>query len=247
MIFNIITIFPEMFANLSNYGVTSRAFNNNICQLFTANPRDFVTDPYRRIDDKVFGGGSGMVMKIEPLELALKSAINKQAELGVNNPLKVYLSPSGQTANQNIINDLATQDGLVLVCGRYEGVDERFVERNIDLELSIADMVVSGGEIPAMLIIDAIMRQISGVLNHEESALNDSFMNGLLDYPHYTHPREYFGNKVPEVLLSGNHKQIELWRLQMSLWRTYKRRPDLLEKRKLTKIESGLLEQLLKK
>ena len=236
-----------MFTNLTNYGITSRAFNNNICQLFTANPRDFVTDSYRRIDDKAFGGGPGMVMKIEPLELALKSALNKQQELGVHNPLKIYLSPSGQVVNQAIINDLALLDGVVLVCGRYEGLDERFIERNIDLELSVADTVVSGGELPAMLVIDAIMRQIPGVLNTEESAINDSFMNGLLDYPHYTHPREYDGNNVPEVLLSGNHKQIELWRLQMSLWRTYKRRPDLLEKRNLTKIESGLLEQLLKK
>jgi len=235
-----------MFLNITNYGITKRAFDNKICQLFTTNPRDFTTDPYRRIDDKAFGGGPGMVMKIEPLELAMENTITRLEGLGVKKPLRVYLSPQGTVINRDIINNLTKEEGIIFVCGRYEGVDQRFIERNIDLEISVADIVVSGGELPAMLVIDAIMRQIPGVLNDQESAKQDSFMNGLLDCPHYTHPREYKGHNVPEVLLNGNHKQIELWRLQMSLWQTYKRRPDLLNKRDLSKIESGLLEEMLK-
>lgn len=245
MIFSTISIFPEMFASLTNYGITKRAFDNNICKFIGLNPRDFTTDPYRRIDDKSFGGGPGMVMKIEPLELALTAAISEQNSLGVAKPLRVYLSPQGKTINQTMINQLALESGVVFVCGRYEGIDERFIERNIDLELSIGDAVVSGGELPAMLIMDAIIRQIPGVLNDQDSANADSFMNGLLDYPHYTAPREYQGLTVPDVLLSGNHKQIERWRLQMSLWRTYQRRPDLLKERNLTKIESRLLDELI--
>lgn len=245
MIFTIISIFPEMFVSLTDYGITKRAFDNNICKLMTINPRDFTTDSYRRIDDKAYGGGAGMVMKVEPLELALKSGVATQLENGVTNPLKVYLSPQGQPINQEMVNRLANCEGMVLVCGRYEGVDERFIEHNIDMEISIADTVVSGGELPAMLLIDSIMRQIPGVLNDQESAINDSFMNGLLDYPHYTTPREYKGSNVPEVLLGGNHEQIRKWRLQMSLLRTKLRRPDLLEGRNLTKIESRLLEDAL--
>lgn len=234
-----------MFAGLTAYGVTGRAFTNNICHLNLINPRDFVFDSYKRIDDKSFGGGPGMVMKIEPLELSLKAAIDDQQKLGIQSPLKVYLSPQGQIIDQVLINNLTSQRGIIFVCGRYEGVDERFIEHNIDLEISTGDFVVSGGELPAMLVMDAIIRQLPGVLNDKESASADSFMNGLLDYPHYTHPREYAGKMVPEVLLSGNHKQIERWRLQMSLWRTYTRRPDLLKKRTLTKLESGLLDELL--
>lgn len=245
MIFSTISILPEMFKSLTGHGITGRAFDNNICQFSAINPRDFVSDPYRRIDDKTFGGGPGMVMKIEPLELALSEAVTKQQEIGVSKPLKVYLSPQGQVINQELINCLSREEGIIFVCGRYEGVDERFIERNIDLELSLGDFVVSGGELPAMMVMDSIIRQLHGVLNDEGSADADSFMDGLLDYPHYTLPREYDGISVPEVLLSGNHKQIQRWRLQMSLWRTYKRRPDLLKKRNLTKIESGLLEEMI--
>lgn len=234
-----------MFAAITNYGVTGRAFGNKTCSLTTINPRDFTTDSYRRIDDKVYGGGAGMVMKIEPLELALRFGLENQLEHGVTNPLKVYLSPQGSLVNQEMINQLADSEGIVLVCGRYEGVDERFIEQNIDLEVSIADTVLSGGELPAMVLIDAIVRQIPGVLNDHESAINDSFMNGLLDYPHYTAPRQYKGITVPEVLLSGNHEQIKKWRLQMSLLRTALRRPDLLKRQNLTKIESRLLEEAL--
>lgn len=236
-----------MFASLTKFGVSSRACNTNICQVEIVNPRDFTTDPYRRIDDKPFGGGAGMVMKAEPLELAMDASINIQKQVGVKNPLKIYLSPQGKKVDQSMINQLSQEDGIVFVCGRYEGIDERFIENNIDLELSIGDFVVSGGELPAMLLIDAIMRQLPGVLNDQESALNDSFMHGMLDYPQYTQPREYDGHLVPEVLLSGNHKQIALWRLQMMLWRTYQRRPDLLQDKNLTKLESRLLKEIIEK
>jgi tRNA (guanine37-N1)-methyltransferase len=246
LIFHILSIFPEMFQSLTAFGVSARACNNNICKIEVINPRDFADGAYHKVDDKAFGGGAGMVMKIEPLELALSAAVNAQHQLGVVKPLKIYLSPQGKAVNQQLINELKTNEGgIVFVCGRYEGVDERFIERNIDLELSIGDFVVSGGEIPAMLIMDAIMRQIPGVLNDQESALNDSFMHGLLDYPQYTLPRVYQGLEVPPVLLSGNHKQISLWRLRMSLWRTYQRRPELLQSKTLTKLESRLLEEII--
>ncbi len=236
-----------MFESITEFGITSRAFDNKICQLLKIDPRDFTTDTYRRIDDKSFGGGPGMVMKVEPLELAMQEAIKQETMLGVTKPLRVYLSPQGKSVNQNLINQLTLEEGIIFVCGRYEGVDERFIERNIDLELSIGDFVVSGGELPAMMLIDSIMRQLDGVLNDQNSAIFDTFMDGLLDHPHYTAPRSYQGIDVPDVLLSGNHKQIELWRLKMRLWRTYQRRPDLLDKRNITKIESRLLEEMIKK
>lgn len=243
MILSTISIFPEMFSSLTEQGIIKSAFDKGLCNLSTFNPRDYTTDPYRRIDDKSFGGGPGMVMKIEPLELAMHDAIKSQLSLGIEKPLRVYLSPQGQKTNQDLINNLAKNSGIIFVCGRYEGIDERFIQENIDMEISVGDFVVSGGELPAMILMDAIIRQIPGVLNNQESVINDSFMNGLLDYPHYTHPREHNGKSVPDILLSGNHKEIDKWRLKMSLFRTQQRRPDLLEKRILTKIESRLLEE----
>lgn len=234
-----------MFDAITNSGITRHAFEENFCTLDIFNPRNFTTDPYKRVDDKSFGGGAGAVMKIDILELALEAAIKQQQAIGITQPLKIYLSPQGQKLDQDLINKLLKQSGIIIVCGRYEGVDERFIQRNIDLEVSIGDFVVSGGELPAGLLMDGIIRQIPGVLNNQDSFINDSFMNGLLDYPHYTHPRVYNDSAVPEVLLSGDHKKIEKWRLKMSLLRTYQRRPDLLEKRTLTKIESRLLEEAL--
>ncbi len=236
-----------MFDVLRLYGIVGRAQNNNLFKLDAINPRDYTTDNYHRIDDKSFGGGPGMVMMIEPLEKALDSAKSSHANQGVNHSKVVYLSPQGQKITQPLVNQLALEPGLIMVCGRYEGVDERFIERNVDLELSVGDFVVSGGELPAQLLIDAIARQIPGALNTSESVLNDSFMDGLLDYPHYTQPRDYDGDLVPEVLLSGNHSLIKKWRLQQSLWRTYQRRPDLLENREFTKEESRLLQEILEK
>lgn len=247
MIFSVITIFPEMFDVLRRYGIVGRAQSNNLFQLDAINPRDYTTDNYHRIDDKSFGGGPGMVMMIEPLEKVLENAKLSHAKQGINHSKVIYLSPQGQKITQSLVNQLALEQGLIMVCGRYEGVDERFIERNVDLELSVGDFVVSGGELPAQLLIDAIARQMPGALNTSESALNDSFMDGLLDYPHYTQPRDYNGNSVPEVLLSGNHSLIKKWRLQQSLWRTYQRRPDLLENREFTKEESRLLQEILEK
>lgn len=237
-----------MFDGLSQDGVIGRAQSRELFKLITFNPRDYTTDNYRRIDDKTFGGGAGMVMKIEPLEQALADAKSRLLELGVIDPLVVYLSPQGKKVDQSQINYLATETtGVIFVCGRYEGVDERFITRNVDLELSVGDFVVSGGELPAMLLCDAIVRQLPGTMNSSESVTNDSFMDGMLDCPHYTVPREYQGVRVPEVLFSGNHEQIRKWRLQQSLWRTYQRRPELLQERILTKEESRLLSEMIEK
>lgn len=234
-----------MFDSLSQNGIVSRALNNKLFQLNLINPRDFTTDNYHRIDDKTFGGGAGMVMKIEPLEQSLASAKDIQLSYGISDPLVVYLSPQGKKVNQQLINQLANKNGVIMVCGRYEGVDERFIERNVDLELSIGDFVVSGGEIPAMLVIDGVVRQLPGAMNSAESVEHDSFMDGLLDCPHYTVPRDYHGAEVPDVLLSGNHEKIRQWRLQQSLWRTYQRRPDLLTDKQLTKEQSRLLNEMI--
>lgn len=234
-----------MFAAVCQSGIVARALSNNLFDLDLINPRDFTTDNYRRVDEKTFGGGAGMVMKIEPLELALNKAITEQNNRGVLKPLVIYMSPQGKKVDQSVINKLTEHQGVVIVCGRYEGVDERFIERNVDLELSIGDFVVSGGEIPAMLVIDGVVRQIPGAMNSSESVEFDSFMDGLLDCPHYTAPRNYHGDEVPEVLLSGNHELIRQWRLQQSLWRTYQRRPELLASKQLTKEQSRLLNEII--
>ncbi len=245
MIFSVISIFPEMFSAICQDGIVARALANDLFNLDLINPRDFTTDNYRRIDDKTFGGGAGMVMKLEPLELALASIKCKYQQKGLKKTKVVYLSPQGKKTDQAVINQLSLYDGVTFVCGRYEGIDERFIQRNVDLELSIGDFVVSGGELPTMLLIDAVVRQLPGAMNSYESVINDSFMNGLLDCPHYTIPRDYNGDKVPEVLFSGNHEQIRKWRLQQSLWRTYQRRPELLASKQLTKEESRLLDEIL--
>ncbi|MCX8514717.1 MAG: tRNA (guanosine(37)-N1)-methyltransferase TrmD [Burkholderiales bacterium] len=245
MLFSVISIFPEIFSSLTQYGISGRSFDKEICRINLVNPRDFSYNVHQKIDDKSFGGGPGMVMMVEPLELSLKSAQSFHQLNGNAKPIKICLSPQGKVVNQNMINALAKEQGIIFVCGRYEGIDERFIQRNIDLELSIADIVVSGGELPAMLIMDSIIRQLPQSMNDSESAKNDSFMHGLLDHPHYTTPRQYSGVNVPDVLLSGNHKQIELWRLQERLRLTYLKRPDLLEQRNLTKLESRLLDEII--
>jgi tRNA (guanine37-N1)-methyltransferase len=234
-----------MFDTLINFGVIGRAFKNKICDIELTNPRDFAIGLYKRVDDTPYGGGAGMVMKFDILDKALEHSINKFLDKGITEAKKIYLSPKGKKIDQQLINQLSLEKGLIFVCGRYEGIDERFIQNNIDMELSIGDFVVSGGELPTMMVIDGIIRQIPNVLNSKESAITDSFMNGLLDYPHYTTPRIHKDKTVPDVLLSGNHKQIELWRLQMSLWHTYQRRPDLLEQKQLTELESRLLQQMI--
>ncbi|GHD69571.1 tRNA (guanosine(37)-N1)-methyltransferase TrmD [Jeongeupia chitinilytica] len=237
---DVVTLFPEMFDAITRSGVTRRAVELGVFALQTWNPRDFTSDNYRRVDDRPFGGGPGMVMQPEPLELAIEAAKVRQHERGVASRV-VYLSPQGQRLSHAKAVELAGLDGLVLLCGRYEGVDERLIQRQVDEEISIGDYVLSGGELPAMVLIDAIARLWPGVLNTQASAEEDSFVDGLLDCPHYTRPEDYRGMAVPEVLLSGNHANIRRWRLKQALGRTWLRRPDLLADRQLSKEEARLL------
>ena len=240
---DIVTLFPQMFDALTQYGVSGRALQREIWQCSAWNPRDFTTDNYHTIDDRPYGGGPGMVMMAEPLVKTLEAARTRQRQVGVEQPRVIYLSPQGSLLTHAKVAELSAQAGLVLLCGRYEGVDERLIEQQIDEEISVGDYVLSGGELPAMLLIDAILRLLPGVLNDAQSADQDSFVDGLLDCPHYTRPEMFAGKAVPEVLLSGNHALIAQWRLKQSLGRTWQRRPDLLAKRCLTKQESRLLAQ----
>ena len=225
MRFDVVSIFPEMFEIIHQGGVVGRGLQQQLFSLHTWNPRDFTTDQRKTVDDRAYGGGPGMVMMLEPLEKALTSIKDDAKELG---PV-IFLSPQGKTFNQNMAKELLTHQQVTLICGRYEVVDQRFIERNVDLEISLGDFVLSGGEIAAMAMIDAMARLLPGVLGHANSAIQDSFMNGLLDCPHYTRPENYDNFHVPEVLLSGNHAIIEGWRREQSLLATLKRRPDLIE------------------
>ena len=233
----VVSLFPEMFEAVSAYGVTGRAVAQGQLDLRLSNPRDYTTDRHRTVDDRPYGGGPGMLMKVEPLEAAIAAAREQVGEGG----RVVYLSPQGRRFDHAKAMEFAALDSLVLVAGRYEGVDERLLEAEVDEELSIGDYVLSGGEVAAMVVIDAVCRQLPGVLGHEQSAEQDSFAEGLLDCPHYTRPEAYGQRRVPEVLLSGNHEAIRRWRLKQSLGRTFERRPDLLEQRTLTSEEEELL------
>ncbi|MCB6183646.1 tRNA (guanosine(37)-N1)-methyltransferase TrmD [Leeia sp. TBRC 13508] len=241
MHFDAITLFPGMFESFTGSGIVSRAFKKQLCHFQAWNPRDFVEDVHKTVDDRPYGGGPGMVMLSAPLEMAVMAAKEKQRQSGVEKSHVVYMSPQGKVLNQDVVNDLLTKQGIILIAGRYEGVDERFIQRQVDEEISIGDYVLSGGELPAMVLMDAVIRHLPGVLNDKQSAVEDSFFSGLLDCPHYTRPEVYEGMKVPDVLLSGNHKEINRWRLKQALGRTWLRRPELLAKRALTKTESGLL------
>ncbi|WP_205203761.1 tRNA (guanosine(37)-N1)-methyltransferase TrmD [Azonexus hydrophilus] len=250
--FDCVTLFPEMFAAVTASGITRRALEEHRWAWQAWNPRDFAENAWRRIDDRPFGGGPGMLMQPGPLEKAIAAAKAAQQEAGLASSRVIYLSPQGQPLRHERVMTLAAQaqaaTGLVLLCGRYEGVDERVIERCVDEEISIGDFVLSGGELPAMVLIDAIVRQLPGVLGDATSAVEDSFVSGLLDCPHYTRPETYAGQAVPEVLLSGNHERIRRWRLQQSLARTRERRPELLAKwlaqRSLTAEETQLLTEL---
>lgn len=238
MQFDCVTIFPEMFAAITASGITRRALEERRWALSLWNPRDFVSDNHRTIDDRPYGGGPGMVMMAGPLEQAVAAA--RQGVPAVPAPV-VMLSPQGAVLNHRRVVEFARLPRLVLLCGRYEGVDERLISRVVDEEISIGDYVLSGGELAAMVLIDAIVRQLPGVLGASESAEQDSFVSGLLDHPHYTRPEVYEGERVPEVLLSGHHAQIDEWRLKQALGRTWLRRPDLLERRTLDARERKLL------
>lgn len=242
---DVVTLFPEMFVAVTQSGITRRALEEGRWSLACTNPRDFATDNYRTVDDRPYGGGPGMVMMPGPLETAIATAKARQAAAGVAKSRVVYLSPQGRPLTHQrvmgLVQDVSDGEGLVLLCGRYEGVDERLIERCVDEEISIGDFVLSGGEIPAMALLDAVVRQLPGVLNDAESAAQDSFVAGLLDCPHYTRPEDYEGQRVPDVLLSGHHEAIRRWRLEQALGRTWQRRPDLLVARSLSKEETQLL------
>ena len=240
---DVVTLFPDMVTHASAYGVTGRARERGLWDLGVWNPRDFATDAYRTVDDRPYGGGPGMVLIPQPLAQALAAARAAQAVAGCAKPHTIYLSPAGVPLTHRAVMALASAPGVVLLAGRYEGIDERLVAREVDAEVSIGDFVVSGGELPALLLIDAIVRQLPGALNDAESAQQESFAEGLLDCPHYTRPEHYDGEAVPAVLLSGDHAAIRRWRLAQSLGRTWRRRPDLLDRRPLSAEEQALLSQ----
>ena len=240
---DVVTLFPEMFAALTGSGITQRARSNGHYELVLWNPRDFSGNAYRSVDDRPYGGGPGMVMMAEPLAKALRAARQRQLSCGVRRTRTVYLSPQGRVLTQKIVEDLGEYEGLVLLAGRYEGVDERLLDAEIDDEISIGDYVLSGGELPAMVLMDALIRRIPGALNDAESAQQDSFANGLLDCPQYTRPEVYVSDAVPAVLLSGHHAQITKWRMKQSLGRTWRRRPDLLVNLRLSAEQMALLEE----
>jgi len=242
--FDCVTIFPEMFAAVTQSGITRKALEEGRWAWQGWNPRDFAENAWRTVDDRPYGGGPGMVMLAAPLEKAVAAAKAAQAEAGVAASRVIYLSPQGAPLTHGRVMQLAEEQGLILLCGRYEGVDERLIERVVDEEISIGDFVLSGGELPAMALIDAVVRQLPGVLGDAASAVEDSFVAGLLDCPHYTRPEVYAGQGVPEVLLSGNHERIRRWRLKQSLARTRMRRPELLAHRALSAEETQLLAEI---
>jgi tRNA (guanine37-N1)-methyltransferase len=245
MQFDVVSLFPEMFAALTQSGVTRRAYEQQRWGLSLWNPRDFTTDNHRTVDDRPYGGGPGMVMLAKPLEAAIAAAKQRQAGLGLASPRVVFMSPQGRQLTHDRVMQLKDEPGLVLLCGRYEAVDQRLLDRVVDEEISLGDFVLSGGELPAMALMDAVVRQLPGVLGDEASAVEDSFVNGLLDAPHYTRPETYEGVSVPPVLMGGNHAEIVKWRRQRMLEATARKRPDLVDKARaaglLTKADEKFL------
>lgn len=244
--FDCVTLFPQMFAAVADFGIARRARDDGKWSVATWNPRDFTTDSYRTVDDRPYGGGPGMVMMAAPLAAAIAAAREAQRGDGVARSHTIHLTPAGRPLTHARVAELAADraTGLVLLAGRYEGIDERLVEREVDEEIAIGDFVVSGGELPALMLIDALARQLPGALNDAQSAVEESFVAGLLDCPHYTRPEVYEGAKVPDVLLSGHHEAIRRWRLEQSLKRTMERRPDLLEGRAWSKEERESLARI---
>ncbi|ABO22936.1 tRNA (guanosine(37)-N1)-methyltransferase TrmD [Shewanella loihica] len=237
----VVTLFPEMFRAVTDFGVTGRAVSNGLLELQTWNPRDFTHDKHRTVDDRPYGGGPGMLMMVQPLRDAIHAA-----KVAAGDKAKViYLSPQGRKLTQQGVEELAKSERLILVCGRYEGIDERIIQTEVDEEWSIGDYVLSGGELPAMTLIDSVSRLVPGVLGKQASAEQDSFSDGLLDCPHYTRPESLDGIDVPAVLLSGNHENIRRWRLQQSLGRTLLRRPELFENLALTDEQTKLLAEFV--
>ena len=245
MRFDVVSIFPEMFSALTQWGITGRACEQQLASVSLWNPRDFSTDSRKTVDDRAYGGGPGMVMMAKPLEDTVEAIQAKHQLLGIPSGPVCLLAPQGKPFSQQIAADILSYGNLTLICGRYEAVDQRFIERKVDLQLSLGDFVLSGGEIPAMAMMDAVIRLIPGTLGDQESAAQDSFMNGLLDYPHYTRP-EIVGNlSVPDVLLGGHHAKIMGWRRQQSLALTKRLRPDLIESARAKGLLSQADEQFL--
>ena len=248
MEFDVVTLFPEMFDALTMHGITRRAFEQQQVGLHLWNPRDFTSDKHRTVDDRPYGGGPGMVMMAAPLEAAIAAAKARQQHAGIPTSRTIYLSPQGSPVNHRKVKQLANEPGLVLLCGRYEAVDQRLINRCIDEEISLGDFVLSGGELPAMALMDAVIRLLPGVLNDDASAVEDSFVNGLLDCPHYTRPEVYEGEPVPAVLLGGHHAEIAKWRREQSLTETLRKRPELIvaarEQGLLSKADEALLKKL---
>lgn len=242
----VVTLFPGMFEAITGHGITGRAIEQGLLRLDTVNPRDFTDDRHRTVDDRPYGGGPGMVMKVAPLSRSLSVARGLAAGNGGCTPRVVYLSPQGARLDHARAVALSREEGLVFLAGRYEGVDERLLEQEVDEELSIGDYVLSGGELAAMVVVDALVRFLPGALGHDQSAAEDSFADGLLDCPHYTRPETLAGRTVPEVLLSGDHEKIRRWRLKQSLARTLQRRPDLLQGRHMSAEEEQLLAEWLR-
>lgn len=240
MQFDVITLFPEMFVAL-NYGVTGRAKKNGLISVEFWNPRDYADSAYHKVDDSSYGGGPGMVMLFEPLQEAIHAAKKEKA----GSSLVIYLTPQGKLLSQGLINEFTTHNSLILLAGRYEGVDERLIDLEVDYEVSIGDYVLSGGEFAVMVVIDAITRKIPGTLGNPYSVQQDSFVDNLLDYPHYTRPRIVAGREVPNILLSGNHAEVAKWRRKQALGRTWIRRPELLERPELTAADSMLLNEFI--
>lgn len=236
----LVTLFPEMFQAISDYGVSGRAVKQKLIELKCFNPRDYTEDRHQTVDDRPYGGGPGMLMMIKPLQAAIKEARQWAEEDGVSTQV-IYLSPQGKTLDQAAAAEFAVGGNLVLLAGRYEGVDERLIEAEVDAEWSIGDYVLSGGELAAMVMVDVITRLLPGALGHQLSAEQDSFSEGLLDCPHFTRPEIFDGAKVPDVLLSGNHEKIRRWRLKQALGRTWQRRPEMLDNLELSEEQQLLL------
>lgn len=238
---DVVTLFPEMFEAVTGHGISGRAYRSGLFDFGLWNPRDYTTDKHRRVDDRPYGGGPGMVMQVEPLREALRAARGNNGDACV-----VYLSPQGRLLDQAKVRELAGRPRLIMVAGRYEGVDERLIQSEVDEELSIGDYVLSGGELAAMVVIDAVVRLLPGALGHDQSAEQDSFSDGLLDYPHYTRPEVIDGRAVPAVLQSGDHAAIRRWRLKQALGRTWLRRPELLAAIELDDEQQMLLRDFIR-
>ena len=237
---DVVTLFPEMIRQAAAYGIQGRAIQRGLLELETWNPRDYSEDRHGGVDDRPYGGGPGMVMQVQPLRAAIRAARSAASAAPV-----IYLSPQGRRLDQQKVLELAGLERLVLLTGRYEGIDERIIEMDVDEELSIGDYVLSGGELPALVVLDAVTRLLPGALGDEDSAQNDSFMDVLLDYPHYTRPEEIDGKRVPDVLIGGNHSLIDRWRRKQALGRTWQRRPDLLEALQLDAEQQELLNEFI--